>query len=222
MATRDPDTEARTNDGSARRFPPTPTTPASLRTLLRERTALSHRRLEDTLDLLGGPPERERFRRLLCGFHGFHRSWEPAVAARLADEALLAPRRRLPLLEADLDALGMSADEREALPRCGAAAALCDDEAGAIGSLYVMEGSTLGGRTIARHLAGAPWLPAGGLRYFDPHGAETGQRWRETIARLDALPPAQWERAAASAERCFELLREWLGAVALQESACPN
>ena len=64
----------------------------------------------------------------------------------------------------------------------------------ALGRLYVLEGSTLGGVFIDRHLAALPRL-AGlpRLHAFSPYGAETGAMWaafrRQTRARVDAGPP---------------------------------
>lgn len=182
----------------------------SLHDRLRQASAGAHRRLEAALGLLDGPPSRARFESLVAAFRGFHAAWEPALGAVLADETLLAPRRRLPLIDADLATFGWDAPRIRALPACTAAAGLCDDAARAAGSLYVLEGSTLGGQVIARHVAGAPWCPPGGLRTFDPYGAEVGRRWRETLGWLAALPPARWPRVLDGCLETFELLLHWL------------
>jgi heme oxygenase len=183
---------------------------ATMRRLLREATAASHARLEHSLDLLGPSTQATRFRALLERFHGFHRVWEPALADTLGCDDFLVARQREPLLHADLLALGMRAGDIAALPACTEAAGLCRSAPAALGSLYVLEGSTLGGRHIARHLAGAPWLPPGGLRYFDPHGAHTGQRWQETLARLEGTSAAWQQDVADAAVATFELLHRWL------------
>ena len=183
---------------------------ATMHRLLRETTAASHARLEQSLDLLGSSAQAARFRALLERFHGFHRVWEPALADALGRDDFLVARQRTSLLHADLLALGMRATDIEALPACVEAAGLCGSAPAALGSLYVLEGSTLGGRHIARHLAGAPWLPPGGLRYFDPHGARTGQRWQETLARLEEAPAAWQHDMADAAVATFDLLHRWL------------
>lgn len=185
-----------------------PADPAGLASALRSGTAEAHARLEAALDLLAEPFERARFVRFLQRFHGFHAAWEPALAARadVADFAL--PRRRLGLIADDLARLG---EDSTGLPVCREAAALAETKAGAIGSIYVLEGSTLGGKLIARGLADADWAPPGGLRYFDPYGAETGAMWRafQRWARAETAPGAEPE-VVAGARRAFDLLQAWL------------
>ena len=46
-----------------------------------------------------------------------------------------------------------------------------------MGRLYVLEGSTLGGAFIDRHLATVPELSGLRLRAFSPYGSETGVMW---------------------------------------------
>lgn len=182
----------------------------SLHGRLREATGACHAVLEHALGLLRPSCGAAHFRALLGRFHGFHRAWEPALANALGDDDFLRRRQREPLLRADLRALGLPAADIDALPACAAAAALCRTPAAALGSLYVLEGSTLGGQQISRHLAQASWAPPGGLRYFDPHRAATGQRWRETLTRLEATPGAWHPALIDGAVATFGLLHGWL------------
>ena len=178
---------------------------------LRAATRDAHERLETALDLLAPPLERVRFLHVLTRFHGLHAAWEPAVLARSDLAPVMAGRSRLAHLEADLRALGMDPADVDALPACPAAAALAGTQAGAWGSLYVMEGSTLGGKVIARALAGAPWLPPAGLTYFDARGARTGPLWRELGLRLDAAGAALGRDALARGARAaFDTVRAWV------------
>ncbi|WP_339896594.1 biliverdin-producing heme oxygenase [uncultured Gilvimarinus sp.] len=57
-----------------------------------------------------------------------------------------------------------------------------------VGAMYVLEGSTLGGRIIARHMVQAhPWMqPERHLRYFQSYGAGRDQRWSDFKASLNA------------------------------------
>ena len=147
---------------------------------------------------------------MLARFHGLHAAWEPAMARRAEVAPLIVARTRLPHLRADLLALGLTPAEVDALPACPAAAGLADTPGRAWGSLYVMEGSTLGGKLIARALAGAPWLPPGGLAYFDARGADTGRLWRELGLRLDGVAEAVGrDELARGAEAAFDAVRAW-------------
>ena len=174
---------------------------------LRTETAPAHEQLECTLDLLSRPLEQDRFTALLVRFHGFHRAWEPALARCLPAE--LVPGPRLPLLEQDLGTLGLGDDIIGAIPSCAQAALLGEHPDTALGSVYVLEGSTLGGRVIARHFSEAPWWPPAGLRYFDPYGDETASRWRQTLTQL-AGAGGDADRIVAGAVRTFEILQHWL------------
>ena len=174
---------------------------------MRTETAPAHERLERSLDLLSRPPDRDRFTALLVRFYGFHRAWEPALARCLP--AHLVPGPRLPLLEQDLGRLGVSDDSIVAITSCALAASLSEHQDTALGSVYVLEGSTLGGRVIARHFSEAPWWPSAGLGYFDPYGDETASRWRQTLAQI-AAAGEDADRIVAGAVRTFEILQHWL------------
>ncbi|WP_336924131.1 hypothetical protein, partial [Aquipuribacter sp. SD81] len=65
----------------------------------------------------------------------------------------------------------------------------------ALGRLYVLEGSTLGGKVLRRHLlaCGAD-VPVAGLACFDPYGERAGRMWQELRAAVEA-----WARSAGTA-----------------------
>ena len=181
---------------------------------LKQETREAHDRLETGLRLLDQPLSEERFIRVLERFWGFHCVWEPAVARALHDDAFLAPRLKLRALEADLASLGRLPEDIARLPRCFEAALLAPlprRPTAALGSLYVLEGSTLGGKIISRALKGAPWLPEGGLGYFDPYGSKTGQMWQGFCDYIagHSTPAADAEMLAA-ARATFERLHRWL------------
>jgi heme oxygenase len=180
-----------------------------LATYLRATTAAAHAQLEAALSIISEEPDRRRFLTVLEGFHGFHVVWEKAIRQRPEFLAFYGPRTRLPQLRRDLGALGRTAAEIDALPLCQAAAALADDPDEAVGSIYVLEGSTLGGQLINRALAGADWVPEGGLSYFSPYGRRTGEMWRGFWAWAEERDPEP-ELAARGAQRTFATLQAWL------------
>jgi heme oxygenase len=175
---------------------------------LRAVTRRSHDALENALGL-DGMLDLDAYRKLLARFHGFWIGWEPQVAALLDEETLSGPRRRLHLLAADLAALGLSAEELDALPRCPLTP--LRDAAAALGSLYVMEGSTLGGRVIQRNLEHSLGAEGAGSRaYFNGYGPETGRMWLSFLTRLEAAPAAAADRIGEGAVATFERLGWWL------------
>jgi heme oxygenase len=183
----------------------------SLPLRLRSATADAHRRLETALDLLAPPLSHARFIALLKRWRGFHAVWEPAIDGHGALRDLMAGRYRLDLIDRDLTALGLPRAQIEAAPMCPAAAGLAASAEIALGSLYVLEGSALGGQIISRALKTAPWLPPGGLSYFDPYGPETGVMWRGFQAALTAMSsPRADPLVEQGAADTFALLEGWL------------
>jgi heme oxygenase (biliverdin-IX-beta and delta-forming) len=123
----------------------------------------------------------------------------------------LEMRSRLRHLRHDLRTLGVSDAEISSVSLCSDAHSLTANEARALGSFYVLEGSTLGGQLIARHLSSAHWLPAEGLSYFSPYGSRTGEMWRSFRRWLEVQ--AQQHAAddiVAGARATFIVLQKWL------------
>ena len=74
------------------------------------------------------------------------------------------------------------------------------------GVLYAIEGSTLGGQVIGRHLAQHLGLKAdSGARFFNGYGAETQARWQAFCLWLETLNAQsdQIAHAQASARKLF-------------------
>ena len=179
---------------------PSPATPAVL-TALRQATAASHEALEQHLRL-DADIDPARYARLLTGFHRFLAAWEPCVLAALPPRlhAWFRGRSRLPFLQHDLQHLGLP----HPAPAPGDHLPPLDGLPAAFGSLYVVEGSALGGQVIARRLA--PRF-GGGTAYFHGWGDDTGRLWRgfrEVLAAEVGADPAHHAQAAQAAVRTFE------------------
>jgi heme oxygenase len=54
----------------------------------------------------------------------------------------------------------------------------------ALGALYVLEGSSLGGRVILKELKRRD-VSLAGLGFLDPYGADTSRRWQSFLAILE-------------------------------------
>ena len=174
---------------------------------LRAATASAHEALERDLGWEARVATLSGYRDLLGRLHGFHAAWEPAIGAALDDAAFFDARRRLAPLGDDLAFLGLSGSEIAALPLARPIGLA--DPASAMGALYVLEGSTLGGRVIGRHIAAAHGLSGEGLAYYSGHGPRTGAMWSAFRARLDAFD-GEGEAVVAAANETFDAMRLWL------------
>jgi heme oxygenase (biliverdin-IX-beta and delta-forming) len=147
---------------------------------LRDETRVAHSRLDETLGLLDRLNSPDQRGRLLAGYHWLHRETEAKIAPFLGaiSDLDFPARRRSSLLAQDLAVLGHSAHLDNPLRLD------IHTSGAAFGALYVLEGSTLGGRVIlkALKLRGASLA---GLRFLDPYGDNTGERWRSFLAILE-------------------------------------
>jgi heme oxygenase (biliverdin-IX-beta and delta-forming) len=181
--------------------------PAGPLTALRAATRAHHDRIDRLMDL---PCLRDRahYARVLQVFDAFLSAWEPAVAAALpaSRHPWLQARSRRPFLACDLRALGIrSLDEAAPFPALPSAAA-------AWGSLYVLEGSALGGQVITRNLAQAGLHPSNGAAYFHGWGAATAGLWREfrDLLAAELAHPQALDEACDAARNTFDTLTQLL------------
>ena len=176
---------------------------------LRHATRDAHLRLEQGLGLLNPPMTGVRLIWLLSRFRSVQAAWEPAMASHPELARFAARPSRLALADADLQRLGETADAVAALPPCLGVSALAAGLPQALGVLYVMEGSTLGGQVISRAMHASGWSAA----YFSPYGSSTGTYWRETQAVLRTLGPAAGSASIVTgACDMFDLLCGWFEA----------
>jgi heme oxygenase len=159
---------------------------------LREATQADHRRLESRIDVLGRIATCDGRRGLIARFHALHVDGEAAMTPWLAglDGLDFAARRRSPALKRDLAAVGGATLPSEPIPVGGVGEAL--------GLMYVLEGSTLGGRVIRKQVA-ARGGDMAGLSFLDPYGDGVGERWRSFLAVLEAEPDVDAVVAGACA-----------------------
>ncbi|MCJ2014835.1 biliverdin-producing heme oxygenase [Methylobacterium sp. J-076] len=176
---------------------------------LRAATASAHAALEEELGWEARVATLDGYRGLLARLHGFHAAWEPAIGAALGDGAFFDSRRRVGALDRDLGFLGLSAQDIAGLPRARPIA--LGGAAEAMGALYVLEGSTLGGRVIGRHIMATHGLAGDGLAYYSGHAAGTGAMWSAFRTRLEAFD-GDGDAVVAAANATFDAMRMWLKA----------
>jgi heme oxygenase len=178
---------------------------------LKNDTRSEHEGLERAVDLAWYLGEVERYRMLLRLFYGFHRGWEAQLMAQAPEDVQLfyLDRRKTPLLEDDLRLLGDSDEDlrRVRLCRFGNLAS----RARALGSMYVVEGSTLGGQVIARIVeAELGYRQGAGYSFFRGYGTETATMWRglqDFLTRAAQGTPD--EEVVAEARQMFATLQAW-------------
>jgi heme oxygenase len=163
----------------------------TLMQILKEQTAAAHFRVETEFRLPERLASRSRYLDLLQRLQAFHEAWE-RTADRWIDPALLAPRRKAYLLGDDIAALSGGSDALAApeffFVRCTASA---------LGAMYVVEGSMLGGAIIAKEVERRLGLSgASGCAFFRAYGSELASRWRAFGAHVDAQQTGAPEMAA--------------------------
>jgi heme oxygenase len=181
---------------------------------LRSATWASHQRLEKRLDIKARFSDSRAYRTHLEKMWGFCAGMELRVARDAFGDALpdFEKRRKLPLLQRDLVALGAAADEVMRLPRCETLPR-CADEAAAFGCVYVLEGATLGGRTLLPMVRSRLGFTAEhGAMFLASYGEDVASMWRGFGICLDAWCGAaeRRARAAEAAVATFVSLDRWL------------
>lgn len=177
-----------------------------------------HQQIEQRTPIFDPAFELADYVRLLERFYGF---WTPleiklSQIPDLRDPVLDLPGRlKSHLLQADLRFLG---SDPTLLPHCRNLPATDTFERG-LGSLYVLEGSTLGGQLISRRIDSHLNLRNSlGGSFFYSYGETVGQRWSEFRSFMTAhATPANSVEIVNAARQTFECLFEWLGTLSKPE-----
>ena len=202
-------------------------------------TSASHTALEDQLPLMNADLTREDYIQFVNRFFGFYAPLEVQLLASPHWHQLAfdyAPRQKTPRIAQDLLALGRSDAALAATPRCTDLPA-CTTAEQLLGCLYVIEGATLGGRSITRHLQSQLGLtPESGGAFFDGYGVQTGSHWKAFCTMLSENADRQMGHSAddsadhfsvesrhaaivAGANQTFETLTHWLFPATLHTTA---
>ncbi len=177
--------------------------------ILEQRTEADHRTVESAVPLMHDGLSLGQYTQCLQRMYGIVAAWEER-AAEVAPQWLqpaLRARQRKALLERDLEWLGVAAkkDGRPSLPSM-------NDLPSLLGTMYVMEGSKLGGQLIGRHVEATLHLSsARGNSYFYGNGDRTGLLWKEFCEMLRVrIPEDQTEMVVSSAKAMFATFGEWM------------
>ncbi|MEO7531877.1 MAG: biliverdin-producing heme oxygenase [Sediminibacterium sp.] len=146
-----------------------------------ERTAEWQTRLGQNMlyiNLLGENVTLSDYKKYLCSLYGFVSGFETYIYPELDQLILnLEERKKTKYITNDLSHLGQKVTEIEPMPESYFKSMYADPYA-ALGALYVLESSTLGGRLIQEHLHSK--LKGGvvsKLNYFDARGEKAEPMW---------------------------------------------
>jgi len=175
---------------------------------LKDLTAAAHLDAEAALQhYLAGIDSVDAYAALLRTFYGFFSPVQLAISHYIGPGLLedIHERRSAAAILEDLRSLG----DDTPLSYCTLLPRIDSTEA-AFGALYVLEGSTLGGRYIARMLQKKAVLPlqGGGLRFFEGYGEATGARWKFFIDVLNRQEGS--DGMVAAAIKTFACLQAWI------------
>lgn len=188
---------------------PLPLRMTSIAEIVKRETAEEHQAAEDMLNpKLQGIAKTADYIAILSSFYGFYRPLQEKISGFIREQDLadIHERNSSRLIEKDLTELGFPLENIKIsidLPRINSAAS-------AFGALYVMEGSTLGGRMIRKMLLKNEQLNLSEktVQFFNGYGNETGTRWRNFQEALNNQ--SDTNEVVFSARQTFNLFRHWI------------
>lgn len=182
---------------------------------LKQGTQVHHHSIENAIPVMRDDLTPEAYLKILKRFYGFHKTFEenlrryPALQMIVAD---FPQRQKLHLLKEDLAFLGVEEESQHRLPILLEGLPI-NSIAEVLGSMYVMEGSTLGGQLISKHLQDLFGMkPQLGASYYNAYGDRTGKMWQSFKNSLKAYvkTPEQKSDAVHGAQRTFTCLQNWM------------
>ncbi|WCT12221.1 biliverdin-producing heme oxygenase [Mucilaginibacter jinjuensis] len=175
---------------------------------LKEQTLTYHQQLEKKLvSQIKGLNTKEDYLQLLQLFYGYFGGLEDRINLFI-DQNILpdhAQRRKTGAIADDILALGgepVTKATGDALPEINNA-----DQA--LGAMYVIEGSTLGGSIISKMISGKLGLTTG-LSFFNSYGENTHQMWDAFKAVLNKQPAEIEAAITEAANNTFLKFKNWI------------
>lgn len=181
---------------------------------LKESTKEQHKALEFVVDIMRPDLTLDQYRHLLTKFYLFYAVIEPALPEELLrrNGFDLCERRKLPALEKDMGVLGVFDPEAEA--GIGSPDVPLLNTAGkGFGAAYVLEGATLGGQIISRHLRSSLNVDEeSGAAFFSSYGPNVGKMWREFGVAITRFAESNSvdEEIVDAAKATFDSFRQFL------------
>jgi heme oxygenase len=179
---------------------------------LKKETLTAHQQLEKLLVYrIRSINSVEKYIALLKIFYGFYQPLEGLMEPLIHKEIIpdYDERRKSAALLEDIRHL-LQEDTRVIL--CPQPPAITNTGA-ALGALYVLEGSTLGGAIIAKMIrTKISGLPGESLRFFTSYGEQTTEKWAAFRQALNAWATTQQQKEAIifGANETFQQFHNWI------------
>lgn len=164
-----------------------------LSTNIKEATKAAHQQLEKTVVLrLKAIRSEADYAELLKNFYTYFSTLEKSFAPYMTAAVLpdYQERRHASFLKADIEALGFTTEELPA-PAVPAITNVLQ----ALGAMYVMEGSIMGGSLIVQMLAKGGII--NGVSFFSGYGQRTGEMWGKFVAAMNVQAQTAGDEAIA-------------------------
>jgi heme oxygenase len=181
--------------------------------LLRSATRAEHEATESLMPPMDASLTRAQYATVLRKMYPLIAGWEAWARPHAPEDLLplLCARRRAPLLERDLLALDEHSLPSAAFPVERVPGLSESNRAAFLGTMYVVEGSALGGQYIARHVESLLGISVeDGSAYFRGYGDETGRQWREFQRFIAAVPDDDAPQVIAAAKATFAVFGDAL------------
>lgn len=181
---------------------------------IKEQTAGSHRQLEShpLFHNLNGKFEEKDYLLLLNKLYAYYDALEKMYVPFFIEQPTLeiSKRQRANVLAKDIQ--NRTGSFPETASNKGMPLPVIDSIWKATGALYVIEGSTLGGKFICQSLAQSGVTPSNGSAYFSGYGEETGRMWKSFVQFMNevATTEEQEQQVMTTAENVFSTLHNWL------------
>jgi len=178
---------------------------------LRSATKQTHEELEQAMfPLIQGITDASEYAKLLHLFYGYYTPLGKGIDQYLDRQALndYNERRKTDWILRDLEDIKQENKDIT----LDSQAPVIQSNAAAFGALYVMEGSTLGGKIICKTIGENLGIPdKKGLSFFYGYGPEAAPRWKYFLSALDQYSgKPEEEEIVTTANLVFRNFRSWI------------
>lgn len=186
------------------------TSTETLSHILKRETLSQHKAVEQALPLFRREFSKVDYAQMIQRSFSFFKNYEEQMQQwKHLDVPFLEERlKRVEWLENDLKFLGSATNPKDLYSPLE-----ISTKPAALGAMYVIEGSTLGGQLIVRHLKTQLDLPEAALHFYNGYKERTGEFWLKFKNYLDNSSEASEEfitSAVASARITFEIYEKYL------------